>query len=120
MLFRSLMKKHITLVSICYLALLGFATGCDQKPAPLKEGVVWKVIWSPEKNSQTGFYREKLPATISTGQAGEYGVDMYGVLYPDCLEVRRVGSQDSRSQIIPFSQITWLEFGDGGVTISKP
>ena len=45
---------------------------------------------------------------------------MYGALYPGFLELRRVGSQNTPSEIIPFSQIRRLEFGDGGVSFTKP
>jgi hypothetical protein len=114
------MKKHITLLGICCLSLLVLLAGCDKKPAPLKEGVITRVTWTPQPNSTTGFYREKMPDKIGQGQAGEYGMDMYGILYPSHLEVRFVGNRESRTQIIPLSQIIWLEFGDGGITVGKP
>jgi hypothetical protein len=114
------MKKHMTLIGIGLLSLVGLITGCNHKAAPIKEGVIWKVRWAPESNIVTGLYREKMPDKPQPGQGGSYGVDMLGVLYPSFLEVRHVGSRDSHSQIIPLSQITWLEFGDGGVDIHKP
>ena len=113
------MKKLITLCSIsAFIAV--FLTGCDEKPAPLKEGVLWSVRWitSSTANSVTtsGLHRtEKMDLQLG----GSYGADMYGVLYPTCLEVRFVGSKDAHAQIIPMSQIVWLEFGDGGVSIAK-
>ena len=103
------MRKHITLVGIFCLALLGFLTGCDPKPAPLKEGIIWKVVWSETANSQTGLCRVKMLPPNSPF-AGEYGVEMSGKLYPTFLELQRVGN--SHSQIIPFSQILQLEFGE--------
>jgi hypothetical protein len=103
------MKKHIALLGICCLSLVGFMTGCDQKPAPLKEGVIWKVVWSETPNSQTGLFRVKTLQTNSQ-PAGEYGVEMSGKLYPSFLEIQRTGS--SHSQIIPMSQILLLEFGE--------
>ena len=104
------MKKHITLLGICCLSLVGVMTGCSQKPAPLKEGVIWKVVWSEDPNGQpngqTALFRAKmLPSNI-----GEGGVDMYGKLYPDFLEIQRVGS--SHSQIIPLREVLELEFGE--------
>jgi len=44
---------------------------------------------------------------------------MYGVLYPTFLEVRFGQDRDSHVQIIPMSQIVWLEFGNGGRAIDK-
>ena len=99
------MKKHIA--SIACLALIGFLAGCDQKPKPLKEGVIWMVVWSDEPNTQMGLFRVK-PAP--TNSFGEYGVEMSGKLYPTFLEVQRVGS--SHSRIIPMNQIRLLEFGE--------
>ena len=101
------MKKYITLIGC--LAVLGLLAGCDQKPAPLKEGVIWKVVWSETPNSQSGLFRVKTLPTNSQ-PAGEYGVEMSGKLYPTFLEIQRVGS--SHFQIIPMSQILQLEFGE--------
>jgi hypothetical protein len=78
-----------------------------------------KVIWTTDGDGKTGLYRGKTPEKLQPGQGGSYSVDMYGLLYPSHLEVRFVGSRDSHSQIIPFRQIAWLEFGDGGITVSK-
>jgi hypothetical protein len=103
------MKKHIALLGICCLSLVGFMTGCGHKPAPLKEGVIWSVVWSPETNSERGLFRVKTLPTNSQ-PAGEYGVEMSGKLYPTFLEIQRAGS--SHSQIIPMSQILSLEFGE--------
>jgi len=114
------MKPLTTFFTFCCVSILVLLTGCDEKQAPLKEGIITKVTWTPEANSKTGLYREKMPDKPQPGQGGSYGVDMYGVLYPSHLEVRLVGSRDSHSQIIPFSQIVWLEFGDGGITVGKP
>lgn len=110
-------KTPLSNSGVLFLLLL---TGCDHKPAPLKEGVVTKVVWTTGGDGKTGLYREKMPETPRPGQpGGSYNVDMYGLLYPSHLEVRFVGTRDSHSQIIPFSQIVWLEFGDGGITVSK-
>jgi len=114
------MKPLPIFFTFCCVSILVLLTGCDQKPRPLKEGIITKVTWMPEANSKTGFYREKMPEKPLPGQGGSYGVDMYGVLYPSHLEVRLIGSRDSHSQIIPINQIVWLEFGDGGITVSKP
>ena len=114
------MKPITTLLAFCCVSILVLSTGCDGKQAPLKEGIISKVTWTPEANSKTGLYREKMADRPHPGQGGSYGVDMYGVLYPRHLEVRLVGRPDSHSQIIPFSQIVWLEFGDGGISVGKP
>ena len=107
------MKIPVLFSVLCGLSLM-FLAGCGQKPAPLQQGTIWKVVWSPEPNSKTGLYREKMPARPEpTG--GEYSVDMYGTLYPNVLILRRLGSPDSHVQIIPMSQIVRLEFGDGGI-----
>ena len=113
------MKKLSTLFSICAFIAV-FLTGCDEKPAPLKEGVLWSVRWitssTADSVTTSGLHRtEKMNPQLG----GSYGQDMYGVLYPTCLEVRFVGSKESHAQIIPMSQIVWLEFGDGGVSIAK-
>jgi hypothetical protein len=110
------MKRSITLIGVCYLSLLGLLTGCSQKPAPLKEGIIWKVVWSEGPNTEASLFRVKTPQP----GGGEYGIDMYGALYPDFLEVRRIGDPDSHFQIIPLREIIQLEFGDGGVSFSKP
>ncbi len=68
----------------------------------------------------TGLFREKPPTNMNPGYLGQYGVDMYGALYPGFLELRQVGTRDTHSTIIPLSQIRRLEFGDGGVSLSKP
>lgn len=104
---------------ICCLSLLILSVGCDKKPAPLKEGVITRVTWSTEPNSTTGYYRGKMPDKPLPGQGGLYGVDMYGVLYPTCLEVQFIGGQNPHSQIIPLNQIIWLEFGDDGIVLNK-
>ena len=101
------MKKHIALLGICCLSLVGFMTGCGHKPAPLKEGVVWKVVWSEEPNTQRALFRVT-PAP--TNSFGEYGVDMHGKLYSDFVEIQRAGS--SHSQIIPLREVLELEFGE--------
>jgi hypothetical protein len=101
------MKKHIALIGC--LVVFGFLAGCDQKSAPLKEGVIWKVVWSETPTSQSGLFRVKTLPTNSQ-PAGEYGVEMAGKLYPTFLEIQRTGS--SHSQIIPMSQILQLEFGE--------
>jgi hypothetical protein len=113
------MKKLVRSFSICALFTV-FLTGCVEKPAPLKEGVLWSVRWVESSTansvSSSGLYRTD---KVNPQLGGSYGQDMYGVLYPTCLEVRFVGSKDSHAQIIPMSQIVWLEFGDGKVVIAK-
>lgn len=104
-------------VYIGILVLVAISAYQQGKVKPIKEGIIWRVIW--EGNSQTGLYREQMPTEPLPGQNGEFGVDMYGVLYPTCLEVRFPNRRDSRTQIIPFSRITSLEFGSGGVSVEK-
>jgi hypothetical protein len=103
------MKKHIALLGICCLSLVGFMTGCGHKPTPLKEGVIWSVVWSVEPNSERGLFRVKTLPTNSQ-PAGEYGVEMSGKLYPTFLEIQRADS--SHSEIIPMSKILVLQFGE--------
>lgn len=113
------MNRITTIIAACSICLSLLATGCNRKPTPLKEGVVWKVIWA-DANNRTGLYREKMPNKLSPGPAGgSYGVDMHGLLYPGHLEIQFAGTPDGHSQIIPFNQILWLEFGDGGVVAGK-
>jgi hypothetical protein len=101
------MKKFLPLIGC--LALLVFLAGCGQKPTPIKEGVIWSVIWSETPNTQSGLFRVKtLPKNGSPG--GEYGVEMTGKLYPNFLEIQRAG--DTHSRIIPVSRIVQLEFGE--------
>ena len=113
--------KHPPLFStFCCVFLSLLLTACGQKPVPLMEGVITKVVWAPDANGKTGLYRERMPEKLQPGQAGgSYSVDMSGLLYPSHLEVRFNGSRDSHSRIIPFNQIVWLEFGDGGIAVSK-
>ena len=110
------MKTFTTLFGICCVLM----TGCGHKPAPLKEGVIFSVRWVESSTATStltdGFYRTE---KIDPQHGGSYGQDMYGVLYPTCLEVRFVGSRDSHAQIIPLSQIVWLEFGNGGIVLDK-
>jgi hypothetical protein len=113
------MKIATTFFTIACASVLLLLTACGQKVAPLKEGVITKVVWASDEGGKTGLYRGKMPETPQPGQGGSYNVDMYGLLYPSHLEVRFVGSRDSRAQIIPFSQVVWLEFGDGGIAVSK-
>src|SRR6516165_10763317 len=101
------MKRFITL---CGVLLLGLLIGCGHKSAPLKEGVIWKVVWSESPNtepgSKIGLYRNKaLPKILPFGESGDYGVDMYGKLYPTFLEVRRIDSKDAHTKIIPWREI---------------
>jgi hypothetical protein len=112
------MKKHITLLGVCAVLLSGFVTGCGHKPSPIKEGVISEVRWiAPDAGDTTYMLRRVDKADAGTHFRG--GVEMYGVLYPNCLEVRYGQDRDSHVQIIPMSQITWLEFGDGGRAIDK-
>jgi hypothetical protein len=114
------MKPLPTLGGFCCILLVGLLTGCGHKPAPLKEGVILSVRWvessTPTSTVTDGLYRTD---KINPQLGGSYGQDIYGVLYPTCLEVRFVGSKDSHAQIIPLSQIVWLEFGDGGIVLDK-
>ena len=107
------MKKHIALLGIGSILLSGFLTGCNQKPAPITEGTISELRW----DAPDGGYTLRRVDKAIVGKKFRGDVDMYGVLYPTCLEVRFVG--DSHVQVIPMSQITWLEFGDGGVAIDK-
>lgn len=100
------MKNTLLLLGICLL--LGLFTGCNQKTAPIEEGTIWSVVWSESPNTQTGLFRAK--AIPANGPAGQYGVDMYGKLYPDCLEIQQAGN--SHVQVIPMREIIALEFGD--------
>lgn len=114
------MMKAFTIISgVCCVSLLAILAGCDRKPAPLKEGVIWKVEWE-SAGTWTGLFREPRPPNINSNYIGQFGVDMQGALYPGFLELSRVGSQNTPSQIIPLSQIRRLEFGDGGVSLNKP
>lgn len=98
-------RRYVLFAVFIGLLVLFTLTGYQQgKARPIKEGVVWKVVWS-ERNGQTGLFREKMPKQPQPGQGGEYGVDMYGILYPTCLEIRRRNRSNSQDQIIPFSQI---------------
>jgi hypothetical protein len=100
------MKKYVTIIGC--LALGAFLTGCGQQPvAPVKEGVIWDVIWSDAPNVKTGLFRMKQAPTNSFG---EYGVEMTGKLYPTFLEVQRAGNP--HVQIIPLNQILALDFGE--------
>ena len=113
------MKPLKLFVGVGCILLLALLTACERKAAALKEGIVWKLVWSETPGTEHGFYREKAPENPQHLRGGAYNVDMYGFLYPSHLEVRLVRSRDSHSQIIPLSQIRWLEFGDGGVSIEK-
>jgi hypothetical protein len=99
------MKKYITVVGC--LALAVFLAGCDQKVAPVRQGAIWKVVWSEAPSTQMALFRVT-PAPKNS--FGEYGVEMSGKLYPTFLEVQRAGA--SHVQIIPMSQILQLEFGE--------
>ena len=112
------MKKHITLLGVCAVLLSGFLTGCGHKPEPIKEGVISELRWNAPDGGDNG-YRLMRVDKARTGKQFRGNVDMYGVLYPTCLEVRFVGDSGSHVQIIPMSQIIWLEFGGGGVAIDN-
>jgi len=109
------MKKHITLLGVCAVLLSGFLTGCGHKPTPIQEGVISELRW----NAPDGGYTLRRVDKAIVGKTFRGNVEMYGVLYPTCLEVRYVGDSGSHVQIIPMSQIIWLEFGDGGVAIDN-
>jgi|GEM_PF-5709115 len=108
------MKEYITLIGC--LTLLGFVVIYeskptplkDDRPAPLKEGVIWKVEWSTGPNSWRTLWRMKLPPNSAVG--GESGVKMTGKLYPTFLEIQREGR--SRTEIVSLTQIRELEFGE--------
>jgi hypothetical protein len=111
-----MLKPIRILLSIGGVLAMACLTGCGNKTAPLKEGVLWSVRWAvPTTGSGTstfGLYRtDKMDSRFG----GTYGVDMYGVLYPTCLEIKYADTSNSNVQIIPLSQIVWLEFGDGGI-----
>ncbi|HEY3298574.1 MAG TPA: hypothetical protein VGK34_07965 [Armatimonadota bacterium] len=111
------MHKSRYAIIVLFIGLLALAAlyGCQQgKAQPIKEGIVWSVTWTvtlPEVKSQNGLFRDKMPDHPGLGQSGEYDVNMYGRLYPTFLEIHRRDRSDSFTQIIPFSQITSLEFG---------
>src|SRR4051812_23257435 len=107
------MKKHIALLGIGGILLSGFLTGCNQKPASIAEGTISGLRW----DAPDGGYTLRRVDKAIAGKKFRADVDMHGVLYPTCLEVRFAGG--SHIRIIPMSQITWLEFGDGGVAIDK-
>jgi hypothetical protein len=114
----SRLKKHIALLSIGCLALIGLLTGCDQKPAPFKEGRISELRWTaPDGGDST--YTLRRVDKADGGSRFRAGVETYGVLHPTFLEVRFGQDRDSHVQIIPMSQIVWLEFGDGGRAIDK-
>jgi len=108
---------HIA-ISVGLLVLITFFSYQQWKAKSLVTGTVWKVMWS-DGNRQTGLYRENMPKPPDYGQGGEYNVDMYGVLHPNFLEIRFPNRSDSHIQIIPLRQISWLEFGNGGVRIDR-
>ncbi len=112
------MKKHIALLGIGSILLSGLLTGCNQKPTPITEGTISGLRWVAPSSGDGEYTLSGVGKAIVSKQfRGD--VDMYGVLYPTCLEVRFVGDSGSHVQIIPMSQIIWLEFGDGGVAIDK-
>lgn len=107
------------LVAACFglMILLAWAVISQQtRIKPIKEGILWKVIWS-DGQGQTGLFREKMPTHPQQGEGGAYQQDMYGILHPDYLEIHFQGRADDHTQIIPFRQIIWLEFGSGGINI---
>lgn len=112
------MKKHITLSGICCVLLPFFFLGCGQKQSVIKEGTISELRWTaPEVGDSTYTLRRVDKADGGSRYRG--GVEMYGILYPTCLEVRFGQDRDAHVQIIPMSQIGWLEFGDGGRAIDK-
>jgi len=111
----SRMAKQLTPLGLCMILLSGFVTGCDRGPSPIKEGVISELRW----NASDGDYVLRRVDRATLGKKFRGDVDMYGVLYPTCLEVRFVRDSGSHVQIIPMNQITWLEFGDGGVAIDN-
>lgn len=132
------MKTAIIQVKVALIALTLLFSGCDQKPsmtkeAPVKEGVIYKVVWSEKGPFHNGLFRDKQDThqnvqTFDMGLTGEYGIDMYGALYPGFVEVRLIGGKDTyslngskhaSSLIIPVSQIVSLEFGTGGIAFQK-
>lgn len=102
------------------LFLMALFTACDQTPSALKKGVIESVVWAPELNSRISLFRRKVPDNPAHRVGGSYGKDMYGILYTSHLEVQFVDRLDGRSKIIPLSQIILLDFGDGGISFSKP
>ena len=103
---------------LIFVLVLGLFTACDQKPNAFKEGVINRVVWAPEPNSTSRLIRRKAPDNPEHREGGSYGVDMYGILYSNHLEVQYVGSPHPRSEIIPLTKIVFLEFGDGGISMN--
>ncbi|MBT5707542.1 hypothetical protein N8766_02660 [bacterium] len=101
------------------------------KVTDIKEDVAWCLMqnWNHEEWKPSAALVHKKGGTTTSGSyrtdkinpqfGGNYWMDMYGLLYPNHLEVRFVGSRDSCVQLIPLRQIVWLEFGDGGVPIKN-
>ena len=99
------------------MLLSGFLAGCGQKQAAIKEGVISELRWTAPDVGDS--YTLRRVDKADAGIRFRAGVEMYGVLYPTCLEVRFGQDRDSHVQIIPMSQIIWLEFGNGGRAIDK-
>jgi len=110
--------KKITLLGIWCVLLSSFATSCSQKPAAFTEGIISEVRWAVSDMGGTTYTLRRVDKA-DAGTQYKGGVEMYGVLYPGCLEVRFGKDRDSHVQIIPLSQITWLEFGEGGRAMDK-
>jgi hypothetical protein len=110
------MRHCNILLAIGMVLTCALFSGCGHKAAALKEGIIWNVRWSVSDGTGStrtyGFYRTD---KVDPRFGGDYTQDMYGILYPTCLEVRFIGSHDDHAQIIPLNQIVWLEFGDGGI-----
>ena len=90
-----------------------------QPSPPMREGTVAVVCWAEGNNLSYAIRDRTVAADFrarGNGQA-QPGVDMYGRLFPNFLELT-IRDQPNLPNvlIIPWSQITRLEFGEGGIT----
>jgi hypothetical protein len=115
-----MINNRYMLIAICIGLLVFFILSSNQmsKTKPIKEGTIWRVVWG-EKEENCGLYREKMPNNPIIGKGGEYAVDMHGILYPTCLEIRYSDNRNPNSEIIPLSKIISLEFCSDSIPMDK-
>ena len=94
------MTNPIRLLAVCAILLSGL-TGCSHKPSPIQQGVISELRW----NAPGGDYTLRRVDRAIVGKQYRGNVNMYGVLYPTCLEVRFFGDSGAHVQIIPLNQI---------------